>query len=1411
MPLREDEKKKLIEELETEAPIKPDDEIGELESHLRSLSLGGDYVIKTVADTFEALDPTGKSQSYEEATGVNLDEELKLLQEKSPMGETSGTAEAMRHVVPAAATALPLEKTYRALQTSTSIAKKIGGEMVLGGIEETGASLMTGDLRKEGAVSNVDVDLEKTIKTFATGSLITAPISTAVRAPDIIRKAKEAPSNISKFMDEAQDLEMQQAGGGKPPEFDGGHKIPDETDNFKYFDKEFIDDAIDSSSKKLDEAEMRKEGLEEVDRTFQRIDREGSLDKEIKDIQDTFNKLDDIPEEVVYSTNKDLFEGVSLDEAKNMFAENKALYEQLKLDIETGLYGRMDEIDFIKRGDDRIEIGAKEDLYPNREPDSTKAEALALDIKKRRVQAKVKASNTQDATIKARQIDYEKALGEADDALDRFNKSKTPEELEFNRIELDRSLKLVEPYKQDGVARGSLETLDGFVEVGETKSFGAIKDADGNLSPRIKDDYIPVPAIKDTLKKGSTEWKAREAKVEKQRELNKAAHEELISKKKKTNVKKAYHGSPDKIDKFKTSGLTRVSTEGVEGAYFSFDKKLADTYATKDLKTMKKRSGFLHEVELDTSDFFDPSTAKPYSKEELLELGFTENELKYVEASRVNWRNKKEKGQYDLASVIAMSGSNKVRTFKQNTDLLKKMGYKGMFTDKGKVGIAFDDSSIKILSVEEKINKSIKSGKVEDLPKQMKDDIADFNKQADELGEKFANFFADVSKSKTADSFRKLHKAAKKAFDSASRFKSVVQDQVHNATKDMPADYSKKMYKHLLRTDYESIQEFKTKKEADAFVQSNMKIYEKAKTEIELLAKSMKDARYMNNSNWRSNGFAIAKKVGLDGSQAKVIEKLVSIRAMDASDWSFVKENREHGSFKLAMDLMAYRNKMSDKLFVNNPYNRTKGYIAEVFSNTPPEFTYKRGAIPPEMQTKVKGDTELRPKGLSDQAVLEYAELNNMGVVLNAQGNPKLVRTVASEAYRVDKLGKSYDFGEVMGETLAASVRKNNINTYYMKQISDVLEDTNNGLFNGSGKNFKGLTDKELEMLPKQLRDKIHSVHRDYAQMTLGNIETHIKTSKQAFVTAQLLTKDLTRMFKENVVLKNPVSYVNNFLFNYAIGAQNGISPKRMFKYQTKAISEYNGMRKLQENMIDALIKNDMKAYEALKAKAQDNMLYKLHGEGLAMSVISDITSAPSYSARLTDKRLKKLVTDLFGEKVADKIGNIAAEVYLNPNARTGKFLLDTFTKIDVFGRYGIAMDAMENGMSISQAVNKSNGIFGDLDKLSPMWVQGISEFGAVPFANWYYRIAGGLGNNIKDNIGKAVALGAGLYIAQEVIGKRTESFNPMLTIINTPYDMVGMSPYLNMASIPETIATPELYDKITSGNPTKLLVSDTY
>ena len=242
--------------------------------------------------------------------------------------------------------------------------------------------------------------------------------------------------------------------------------------------------------------------------------------------------------------------------------------------------------------------------------------------------------------------------------------------------------------------------------------------------------------------------------------------------------------------------------------------------------------------------------------------------------------------------------------------------------------------------------------------------------------------------------------------------------------------------------------------------------------------------------------------------------------------------------------------------------------------------------------------------------------------------------------------------------------------------------------------------------------------------------------------------------------------------------------------------------------------KVDTPAYKKLKAKLEDNLYYQLDKQCMAATVMSNVLDTPNIPTRFTDKAVRLGMKNMFGS-MGTKTFETMQTVYLSPQAKTGQYAMKLFGNIDAMSRYSLIKAHMDNGMSMKDAIAKSNSIYGDLDIIAPRWSQAIQQYGAIPFSNWFFRVSGGIGDSTKQNIGKAV----GLYAALEGVGylsdTRTDSMNPMKTLLDSPVDMINMSPYNNPLNFIKSAMSPAIYSKsmraIEYNDPKSVILTDNF
>ena len=415
--------------------------------------------------------------------------------------------------------------------------------------------------------------------------------------------------------------------------------------------------------------------------------------------------------------------------------------------------------------------------------------------------------------------------------------------------------------------------------------------------------------------------------------------------------------------------------------------------------------------------------------------------------------------------------------------------------------------------------------------------------------------------------------------------------------------------------------------------------------------------------------------------------------------------------------------------------------------------------------------------------------------------------------------GLENDFSDVLADTFSGIVKKKGLDHDFIPSIKKSIEDGKSSLMSNTKKEgFVAVSDDIKKLLPYELQDTINFVKPEYEQMLLGNIEVGYAGKNDLARTAQAILKDTVSNFKENVVLKNPVSWVNAMMFNVSIGLQHGIPMKFMTRNMREGVKAYSQMRDIQHKLFLGVANGTLSKAEQVRLQSilDNNLLYQLNKEGMTMTIAAEITSHPAFSKRLMDRMAFDRLKAFVGEEQAEKISTIWKNVYLHPHSKTGQFAIDTMTKIDVMGRYALAKHKMaKEGMSAKEAAKFANSQFGDFNKVLPIWIQYVQEFGAIPFAGWFFRVAAGLGKSAIDNPAKTIALTAGLYALQQSTGERTESWSPIMTLATAPAGMVTMSPYLHPESTAQKSKVPELYSKaykaVETGDVSRVAISPSF
>ncbi|MCH9712836.1 MAG: hypothetical protein K0U20_09455 [Proteobacteria bacterium] len=648
----------------------------------------------------------------------------------------------------------------------------------------------------------------------------------------------------------------------------------------------------------------------------------------------------------------------------------------------------------------------------------------------------------------------------------------------------------------------------------------------------------------------------------------------------------------------------------------------------------------------------------------------------------------------------------------------------------------------------------------------------------------------------------------------SSRKAEIIANRVKKIPKKQQKDISV-----LLNSDYEAIRGM-TKEKADSIWKNAGSLRRLIWKEINdgaraLTSKSEQYGAYLNNAT------LIAERYNLDKSAIKLIDQLISIKAMkDNNGWEALNRLDNSKDMNYVLDVMANNRMISERsLFQNNPEKMVKGFKSEVYKGNKfidddgkvkydAEQKYEEGVIGSEREnkkvgTQFEGDLpeQLLEKRMEDLQGLSQKEMKAVKQIFNItndrrtkaqskyiedlwkKGSKHLgrfktldeelkfmqdnrlkktngkYRQVAGDKIRYEA-GKIDDLSEIIAETVRSTSEKLHEQGIIAK-VLDELEGGKSNLFSKEPKaNFVEMTKEQKAMIPFHLREDFNYINPQFIDKLLGRKEVRLfanDESSQAVKIADRLLNNLGVMFKQNVVLKNPTSYLNAMLVNQTLGMAQKANPIKYAKYQKEAIRDLKEMKELvrrQTLRTSAGKKPDPR----ITKKLENNILYKMERAGLSTNKVEGV---------LGDN-------DLLGSMLEDKLGKLSVPFkYLNLNQKTigGKVSLEAFSAIDTMGRYAMTKQLMSKGKSMEEAVREANNLFGNMDKMVPPLIEKLDKYGIVPFAKWFSLTSPQLLKLSKDNPVTALALGISLFILGQETDRNLSSVNPLEAMIDFAED----------------------------------------
>jgi hypothetical protein len=553
-----------------------------------------------------------------------------------------------------------------------------------------------------------------------------------------------------------------------------------------------------------------------------------------------------------------------------------------------------------------------------------------------------------------------------------------------------------------------------------------------------------------------------------------------------------------------------------------------------------------------------------------------------------------------------------------------------------------------------------------------------------------------------------------------------------------------------------------TKKEADEFFKDNNELYKIAKRAIDQTAKGI-GSQSEQYGAYKNNAHLVATMYDLPKEVESTIDKLISIKAMeDNKAWDVIdKYTLKDEDVRFVLDTMKQKRMVSEgELFVNSPEKIVKGYFSEVYRGNKKidengkvrydaDSRYESGILGTERENNKVG-TKI------DEEEFPIPEFKSLNEKLDFMAKHRLkeghdgFRKVTGEDIRL-KAGKSSELADILTETVRATNEKVKERGIVDKVLYDLAKDESL-LFSIKPKDgMVELTKEQLMKLPYSLRAEMKYVDMDLINKLVGRNEVRLYNGNNEHLKiADRLLANLGTMFKQNVVLKNPTSYINAFLVNHTIGATAGLTPKQMYRYQAQALKDIKEMQDLLEKLSRQKV-TGKKLDEVLFARLKNNQLYQLEKiGGLSTNRVDGVVGD------------NDLLGSILEDHMPSAIFKLARHLNLNQNTAVGKHTLRTFSKIDTMGRYMIAKKYMDDGMDIRDASDKANSLFGDMDTMVPPVIELLDKYGLAPFLKWFTLTHPGLFKLAKENPKKALAVAVGVYVFGQETDTNLASVNPI-------------------------------------------------
>ena len=241
------------------------------------------------------------------------------------------------------------------------------------------------------------------------------------------------------------------------------------------------------------------------------------------------------------------------------------------------------------------------------------------------------------------------------------------------------------------------------------------------------------------------------------------------------------------------------------------------------------------------------------------------------------------------------------------------------------------------------------------------------------------------------------------------------------------------------------------------------------------------------------------------------------------------------------------------------------------------------------------------------------------------------------------------------------------------------------------------------------------------------------------------LAQYLTRVGKENLVIKGMAVSINNIISNNVTLGIHGMTPQQVCKYQTEGLKAYNAYRELAlekayldvKYLVNDYTSQDAARYRVIESSMHNNPISYLAEHGAIPQIAEDLTESDRLSKDLIDKYIPKGLQGITHNVVGDQKSFLYGRLH------------DLATNGDIVGKYALFKHLTENnGINKDEALRQAIQTFVDYSNPLPRNIDYLDNIGALPFTKFLFGTQTNIINSLTKNPAGALSwIGANSFM----------------------------------------------------------------